>query len=150
MTNLTIRDASEQDREAVIALWRACDLTRPWNDPDNDFGFALGKPSSHILIAFLPDGDTAMGTVMVGHDGHRGWFYYLAICPELQGQGFGKELLRAAEAWLLSKGIWKAHLMVRTGNEKVIRFYESLGYNVSETRVMERWIDPTKRGDAAS
>ncbi len=149
MTNLTIRDASGQDKEAVIALWRACDLTRPWNDPDNDFGFALGKPSSHILIAFLPDQDSAIGTVMVGHDGHRGWFYYLAVSPEQQGQGFGKELLQAAEDWLLSKGVWKAHLMVRTGNEKVIRFYESLGYNVSETLVMERWIDPSKRGDRA-
>ncbi|TLP45508.1 GNAT family acetyltransferase [Cohaesibacter sp. CAU 1516] len=153
MTSLIIREASKQDRDAVIALWRACDLTRPWNDPDNDFGFALDKPSSHILIAFSPesgcDPTHAIGTIMVGHDGHRGWFYYLAVTPDQQGQGFGKQLLRAAEEWLLAKGIWKAHLMVRTGNEKVIRFYEDLGYNVSETQVMERWIDPSKRGDNA-
>ena len=147
MTCLTIREASEQNKESVIALWQACDLTRPWNDPDNDFGFALTKPSSTILIAHKTDMMDPIGTIMVGYDGHRGWFYYLAVSPEQQGHGFGKQLLKAAEEWLLSQGIWKAHLMVRTGNEKVIRFYESLGYTVSETQVMERWIDPSKRGD---
>lgn len=149
MTNLTIREASEQESEAVIGLWRACGLTRPWNDPENDFGFALAKPSSTILIAFAPNQSDTVGTIMVGYDGHRGWFYYLAVAPDQQGQGFGKQMLHAAEDWLLAKGIWKAHLMVRTGNEKVIRFYEGLGYKVSETQVMERWIDPSKRGDQA-
>lgn len=147
MTNLIVQEASQQDKDSVIALWRACDLTRPWNDPDNDFGFALSKPSSTILIAHKAGIVDPIGTIMVGYDGHRGWFYYLAVAPEQQGLGLGQQLLKAAEEWLLSQGIWKAQLMVRTGNEKVIRFYEALGYNVSETQVMERWIDPSKRGD---
>jgi hypothetical protein len=26
---------------------------------------------------------TIVGAVMVGHDGHRGWFYYLGIDPAM-------------------------------------------------------------------
>ena len=147
MTIMTIREALKKDEQAVIALWRACELTRPWNDPQNDFAFALAKPTSSILLAEKPGSDDPLGTIMVGYDGHRGWFYYLAVSPDKQRQGFGKHLVKAGEEWLLSEGVWKTQLMVRTGNEKVIRFYETLGYNVSKTQVMERWIDPGKRGD---
>ncbi len=60
-------------------------------------------------------------------------------------------MMKAAEKWLLHQGgVWKTQLMVRTGNEKVIRFYKALGYNISETTVLERWIDPSKRGDYQS
>lgn len=31
-----VRDFREGDRSALIALWKACGLTRPWNDPHQD------------------------------------------------------------------------------------------------------------------
>lgn len=31
-----IRPHAEPDETAVIALWRVCDLVRPWNDPRKD------------------------------------------------------------------------------------------------------------------
>ena len=32
-----IRQYSEKDREQIIELWKTCDFTRPWNDPNKDF-----------------------------------------------------------------------------------------------------------------
>ena len=47
---------------------------------------------------------------MVGHDGHRGWFYYLAVDPALRGRGFGRAMTQAGEAWLTARGIEKAQI----------------------------------------
>ncbi|RYE03264.1 MAG: GNAT family N-acetyltransferase, partial [Sphingomonadales bacterium] len=45
-----IESARSSDREAVVALWRACGLTRPWNDPDADFALALATGASTVLV----------------------------------------------------------------------------------------------------
>lgn len=65
-----IRAATPADRDAAVALWQSCDLTRPWNDPDADFDRALGHDAATILLAEA--GRAIVGTIMVGFDGHRG------------------------------------------------------------------------------
>src|SRR3954453_15090977 len=77
-----VRPYSDSDEGAVVALWQVCGLTRPWNPPAADI--ALLRTSSHgeILVATQDDG--VIGSVMVGHDGHRGWTYYLAVAPSCQ------------------------------------------------------------------
>jgi len=36
---------------------------------------------------------------------------------------------------------------VRTGNEPVLGFYAQQGYAMGSTVQIEKWIDPSKRGD---
>jgi ribosomal protein S18 acetylase RimI-like enzyme len=134
---MRIRTAAPQDETAVIALWQACGLTTSYNDPAKDFRFALGKPGSDILVA---EAETILGSVMVGHDGHRGWFYYLAVVPAQQRKGIGRALVQAAEAWLLQRGVAKAQLMVRETNKDVAAFYERLGYDPMPRINMRKWL----------
>jgi hypothetical protein len=61
---------------AIVALWQACGLTRPWNDPAAD----AGAVHAHQHGVADADGAALVGTVMAGFDGHRGWIYYLAPC----------------------------------------------------------------------
>ena len=75
--SLDIRPLQQGEEETVIALWEACGLTRPWNDPRRDLDFARGKTASTVLVGRL-DG-RLVASVMVGHDGHRGALYYLAM-----------------------------------------------------------------------
>ena len=42
---------------------------------------------------------------MVGHDGHRGWVYYVAVDPDQQGKDFGRAIMAAAEDWLRGQGV---------------------------------------------
>jgi len=57
--------------------------------------------------------DALLGTAMVGHDGHRGWVYYLAVAPREQRRGLGRRLMQACEQWVHARGIPKLQLMVR-------------------------------------
>jgi ribosomal protein S18 acetylase RimI-like enzyme len=136
--NYVLRAAVEADESAVTVLWKACGLTVPHNDPAQDFSFARGKPTSDILVAV--EGELAIGSVMVGHDGHRGWLYYVAVDPARRRQGIGRALVRAAEEWLHERGVPKVHLMVRETNTEVVEFYARIGYDPMPRYNMQKWL----------
>ncbi len=136
MSTLAFTSLTDGDVEEVVALWQRCGLTRPWNDPYKDIDFARAGPTSDVLVACL-DG-AIVASVMVGHDGHRGMVYYLAIDPGQQGKGYGRQTMAAAEDWLKAHGVWKLNLLVRTENEAVRDFYHSIGYEISDVMCMAR------------
>lgn len=125
-TALICAIARPQDRDAVVALWEACGLTRPWNDPVADFDFALAGLASTILV--LRENERILASAMVGHDGHRGALYYLAVDPVRRRDGFGAMIMIAVEGWLKEQGVPKLNLLIRKDNEAVIGFYQKLGY----------------------
>lgn len=133
-----IAAATAEDGPAVTALWRACGLTRPWNDPDGDFALALSGPASIVLVA--RGADAIDGSVMVGFDGHRGWVYYLAVAPGHQRGGLGRALMAAAEDWLRGRGAPKIQLMVREDNHAALDFYEALGLERQKVVTLGRFL----------
>ncbi len=139
MADLIIGDLREDEIDAAVDLWRAANLTRPWNDPHADARLAMAGTTSTILAGRL-DG-RLVATVMVGADGHRGWVYYLAVSPDCRGRRFGEAMMRAAEQWIIARGMPKLQLMVRTDNAGVIRFYEAIGYVQEEVAVLSRRFD---------
>ena len=95
---LAIDAIGDADVENVVALWQRCGLTRPWNDPHADIALARRRDNSTVLIG--RDGGAIVATVMVGHDGHRGWVYYVAVDPDGRKRGYGRVIMAAAEDWL--------------------------------------------------
>jgi ribosomal protein S18 acetylase RimI-like enzyme len=114
------------DTEAVVQLWDDAGLTRPWNDPRLDIERKMAVQPELFLVA--EDGDAAIGSVMAGYDGHRGWLYYLAVADSHRGRGVARALVTEAERLLREMGCPKVQLMVREGNERVLGFYDALGY----------------------
>ena len=124
----------------VIALWQACGLTRPWNDPASDIALARRGPHSTVLIG--RDGDAIVATAMVGHDGHRGWVYYVATDPDRRAKGYGPAIMNAAEDWLRAAGIAKTAIAGSTRKRQgVAAFYQSIGYEEAQTIVFAKWLD---------
>ena len=136
---MQIRTLPPHLTDAAVRLWQECGQTRPWNEPVADLERALGGSSSTVLGAL--DGDVLVGTVMVGHDGHRGWVYYLAVDPGHRGTGIARELMAQAETWVAARGIPKVQLMVRADNEDVLAFYDRLGYADQSVVVLGRFLD---------
>lgn len=121
---------------AAVALWTAAGLTRPWNDPIADAHRALAGPASTIFAARTTG--TLIGTVMTGHDGHRGWVYYLTVAEPARRSGVARQLMAAAENWCAVQGIPRLNLMVRADNAAAHGFYARLGYRASDVMVLQR------------
>jgi len=136
---LTIAPIDDADIAEVIALWRRCGLTRPWNDPAADIALARKGPNAAVLAG--RNGGGIVASVLVGHDGHRGWVYYVAVDPDCRHQGYGRVVMEAAEHWLRRRGIEKLQLMVRPDNGQVQTFYQSLGYFEQERIIYAKWLD---------
>lgn len=137
--SLAIAEITDTDVADVVALWQACGLTRPWNDPAADIALARRGPSSAVLVGRISGAIVA--TAMVGHDGHRGWVYYVAVDPDSRGKGLGRTIMAAAEDWLRAAGVPKLQLLVRRENAKAGAFYQSLGYEESTSVMLAKWLD---------
>jgi hypothetical protein len=137
--DLTIKAIEDGDIADVIALWQRCGSTRAWNDPARDIALARKETNATVLLG-RKDGE-AVASVLVGHDGHRGWVYYVTVDPDHRFKGYGRVIMTAAEDWLRARGIEKLQLMVRGDNAKVHAFYQSLGYYDQERVVFAKWLD---------
>lgn len=136
---LTVKAIEDGDIAEVIGLWQRCGSTRAWNDPARDIALARKEANATVLLG-RNDG-TLVASVLVGHDGHRGWVYYVTVDPGHRFQGYGRMIMTAAEDWLRARGVQKLQLMVRRDNAKVHAFYESLGYYDQERVVFAKWLD---------
>ena len=136
---MNIRPYREADLPAVIALWDACGLSVAHNDPAQDIALLRSCPNATLLIGTI--GPRVIGTVMAGHDGHRGWMYRVAVDPDYRRQGFGRVLVERAEDWVSARGLRKLNLMIREDNAAVRAFYTRLGYEETPRMVMAKWLD---------
>jgi ribosomal protein S18 acetylase RimI-like enzyme len=130
------RPATDEDVVPVIDLWTRAGLVVPHNDPGRDIAFARSVENAEILVAVEADRMVAAG--MVGHDGHRGWVYYIGVDPDHHGEGLGRALMAACEDWLGRHGVPKAQLMIRDTNTKVRDFYGRIGWSEEPRIVMSR------------
>lgn len=138
--NIEFRSATDADVAGIVALWDAAGLLAPHNDPWTDIAFARRHPASDVIAGFA-DGQL-IAACLVGHDGHRGSVYYVAVSPKQHGQGYGRRLMEAAESWLRVQGIWKLNLLVRKTNAQIIGFYQALDYLDDNTLQLSKRLRP--------
>ena len=113
-------------QDAVIDLWRKCNLIVPQNDPAEDIRKKLDFQPELFFIGLL-DGKM-IGSIMAGYEGHRGWINYLAVVLEFQRHGYGEQLVHKAIEELKKMGCLKVNLQVRRSNTSTIDFYKHLGF----------------------
>ena len=143
---MKIRAFETPDEDAVVALWEACGLTRPWNDPHRDIARKLTTQPDLFLVGIgeddAEDDGAVIATAMIGFDGHRGWVYYLAVDPAHRGNRHSTALMAEAERILIERGCPKLMLMVRAENTAVVDLYQHLGYEPETTLVMGKRLIP--------
>ncbi|MVW72967.1 MULTISPECIES: GNAT family acetyltransferase [unclassified Bordetella] len=138
--SLTIQSFRPSDEADVVGLWRACGLTRPWNDPAKDVARKLTVQPDLFLVGEAEGAIVA--TLMGGYDGHRGWVNYLAVAPAFQRRGYATAMMREIESRLLAMGCPKINLLVRSDNLAVQSFYESLGFGQDAVISMGKRLIP--------
>jgi ribosomal protein S18 acetylase RimI-like enzyme len=136
----TIRPYRPDDEASVVALWSACGLVVPQNDPKRDIERKLRVNPDWFLV-----GDIAgevVATCIVGYEGHRGWINYLAVAPAHQRRGLATQLVREAERRLRQVGCPKINLQVRAANTAVIDFYKALGFLADDVVSLGKRLEP--------
>jgi ribosomal protein S18 acetylase RimI-like enzyme len=117
---------SSEYQDAIVDLWRKCNLTVPQNDPVEDIRRKLVFQPELFFVALF--GGKVIGSIMVGYEGHRGWLNYMAVLPEHQRHGYGRKLVEKAVDELKRLGCLKVNLQIRRSNVSVIEFYKHLGF----------------------
>src|ERR1044072_1025042 len=118
---MLIRPYAASDFTAVTKLWDATGISIHYNDPAKDIPRILATHDCQHYVGTEDDG--VIASIMVGHEGHSGWLYKLAVLPEFQGKRLGRVLGQQAERWLVARGVPKVNLMIPDTNIKVREFY---------------------------
>ncbi len=135
---IKVADYSEEHFSGVDQLWRT---VFPDDPPRNQAITAIPtKLALHDDLFWVAEDElgSVVGSIMAGWDGHRGWLYAVAVDPNCQRQGVGRQLVNHALAELSKRGCNKVNLQIRAGNEPVAAFYRHLGFSVEERMSMGR------------
>jgi ribosomal protein S18 acetylase RimI-like enzyme len=138
-TPLFIRPFQTEDEASVVSLWQLCELTVPWNNPYKDIARKLKVQPELFLVGMLDS--LLIATVMGGYDGHRGWINYLAVHPDFQGQGYAQQVMENVESELRKRGCPKINLQIRSGNARVMAFYQKLGFTDDQALSMGKRLE---------
>ncbi|CAG0929509.1 N-acetylglutamate synthase [Thermoflexales bacterium] len=127
-----LRLLTGDDHAAILALWQCAGLhsIRP-EGRDSRSEFEKQLAGGQIAIG-LEEGDRLIGVVLATHDTRKGWINRLAIDPAYRRQGYGEQLVQAAEEALHEAGMKLIAAFIEEGNDASLTLFEKLGYAVHQ------------------
>ncbi len=137
---MRVRPYRSDDEDAVIALWGACGLVVPQNNPKRDIERKLKVNPEWFLVGEIHG--EIVASCMVGYEGHRGWINYLAVHPDCRRRGLARRIMAEAERLLRNAGCPKINLQIRSTNTEVIEFYKGVGFRVDDVVSMGKRLEP--------
>ena len=123
-----LRSLTIDDHAAMLALWQRAGLhsIRP-EGRDSPSEFEKQLAAGQIAIG-LEEAGQLIGVVIVTNDTRKGWINRLAIDPDYRRQGYGEQLVRAAEEALQAAGLHLIAAFIEEGNAASLTLFEKLGY----------------------
>ena len=144
---MIIRPYQASDASTVVRLWSDCGLVVSHNNPLRDIERKLKVNPEWFLVGEIDE--TIIASCMAGYEGHRGWINYLAVAPSEQRKGHAAKIMGEAERLLRDAGCPKINLQVRSTNQAVIEFYQSIGFNIDPVTSMGKRLEQDSPPDAA-
>lgn len=122
----------------VHRLWEITGLTLTASDTEEQVARVLDYNPELFIVGKIEG--KIIAVVMGAFDGRRGYVHHLAIEPEFQIKGYGKEIMVELHKRFLKKGVVKVHLFVEIDTEGVIDFYKKLGWYIRDDLKMMSYI----------
>lgn len=129
---MNIRIMTIEDYEQVYSMWLSCVGMGFNNVDDSKEGiekFLKRNPTSCFVAI---EDDVAVGAVIAGEDGRRGYIYHLAVNPKYRNKGIGTALVNNVMNALETLGINKVALLTFKRNEVANAFWEKQGFTTRE------------------
>jgi len=118
----------ENDYEKLVDLWERAELPYKPKGRDSREKIAAEMKRGVGRFLFAADREKYIGTVLVTHDGRKGWINRVAVLPEYRHQGIARKLVEAAEQWLDEQGIEIYACQIEDYNETSFEVFKKLGY----------------------
>jgi ribosomal protein S18 acetylase RimI-like enzyme len=162
---ITIRLATASDQEPLGryggALMRQHHTADPKrfiqvDHPEAGYGRFLisqiSNPSSLVMVA--EDAEKVVGYIYADIEGTSwmdlrgpcGVVHDIFVDDSARGQGAGRQLMRAAIDWILSRGRTQVVLLTKTNNDHAQRLFAALGFRKT---MVEMTLDQDARGGGA-
>lgn len=126
--DFSIRRFHSPDYDGVTALWRKAGLSFKPRGRDRRETLTQEMKGGQGCL-YLAEGEgKLLGTVLVTHDGRKGWINRLAVDPDFRRRGVARRLLKEAEEFLKERGIDIFACLIEAGNEDSLRFFQDSGY----------------------
>lgn len=121
---MRLRSATAADHAVLVSLWaRTPGIQLRRDDEYEPFVAYLARnPGLSLLLA---DEGEVIGSLLVGHDGRRGYLQHLVVDLPYRGRGLSRLLLDEAIARLAALGIGKSHVFVLRDAPQALDFWES-------------------------
>lgn len=125
----TIRPMASSDYQVVISLMKQTPGVS-FRDADSFEGTERYLRRNPNLSFIAHVNGVAVGCVMSGHDGRRGYLQHLVVLPEHRRKGIASELVESCLLALEKIGIFKTHLDVLTSNEAAQAYWTRQGWTL--------------------
>jgi GNAT superfamily N-acetyltransferase len=137
MTGLSIRPIEVADAEAAVALCEELGYPVSTSVLEQRIRKLGALPGHAVLVACREDG-RLLGWIDISVTHHFAVEPYgeiggLVVSEGFRGAGIGRELLAAAERWVLERGIGQSLVRSRVVRERAHRFYLREGYLHAKT-----------------
>ena len=128
LTNLKIRDFEIEEYDILIELWEKAEL--PYRPLGRDSKENISKQieQSNISFLFVEIEEKIVGSIIISHDGRKGWINRAAILPEYRNLGIASYLIDDAEKRLKKMGIDIVACLIEDWNLKSLKLFDKLDY----------------------
>jgi ribosomal protein S18 acetylase RimI-like enzyme len=132
LSDWTIRSATEDDIEPVLALWAAAGSAPGVTDTREGLARLLAHDADALLLA--ESCGVTIGSLVAAWDGWRGGFYRLAVHPDRRREGIATALLAEGERRLEGRGAARLTAIVIDDEPVAMGFWRAAGYQRQDHR----------------
>ncbi|MEO4047248.1 GNAT family N-acetyltransferase [Pseudomonas sp. CAU 1711] len=120
---MSIRPVTPADHQTLLALWRRTPgiQLRAEDEYEPFCRYLARNPGLSLLIERQGE---VVASLLVGHDGRRGYLQHLAVAAPWRGQGLACALLDEALARLARLGVSKSHVFVLREAGEALAFWQ--------------------------
>ncbi|MDN4595064.1 GNAT family N-acetyltransferase [Polycladomyces subterraneus] len=133
---MRLRSFQLSDAHDVSEIWKLNTSAKPEAETLQVLTQQLARDRDLVLVAEVDN--RVVGAIVGVQDGTSGFFYCLAVHPSYQRRGIGRSLIRALEERLRKKGVKRLWITVDPGTEKLLPFYQHLGYSNTCSSLLEK------------
>ncbi|MNM99804.1 Acetyltransferase YpeA [compost metagenome] len=121
---MLLRTVVPADHPELLALWARTPGIQLRRDDEYEPFVAYLERNPGLSLLLEHEG-AVIGSLLVGHDGRRGYLQHLLVDEAFRGRGLARSLLDEALARLARLGIGKSHVFVLRDEPQAMAFWEA-------------------------